>query len=841
MLHLIADALSDVRFGLRVLRRSPLFTVVALSSLALGIGGSAAVFALVNAIVLRALPVPQPEQLFVAVRHLGAEPSQRFSWPSLERLRDQLAGRAEICAASSVTTMQFRVAGGAPQGERGMIQLVSGEYFGVLRQTPQLGRLLTPADNRTVGAHPVVVISDGYWRRSFAASPDAVGRTLSINGAPFTVVGVAPRQFFGTTVAARGPDAWIPLMMQPNARYASNASSHDNADPRQPWPPQTAIEWLTMFVRVAAGTEPAEIAAAITTQRQAEAATAASEDDRGARSERVALEPAARGISPLRQASRAPLYVLLAMMGVLLAIACSNVAGLLMSRATAREREMAIRLSIGAGRGRLVRQLLAESLVLGAGGGLAGLALAVWGRDLLLRLFVSGSALVTLDTRFDGRVLAFAVGISLLTGLACGVIPALRGTRVPLADAMKLQSRSVGHGGRRAQLVGKALVAAQIAFCLLLLVVAGLFVRSLRVLTRADLGFDRAHVLGARLDVRSLGYNDEQRAALYDRVLARVAAIPGVLSASLSENGPIANSSTVSSLGVEGYTPREGERLRTNEETVTQRYFETVGLRILQGRNFVAADRVPASRATIVNQTMARRFFGKGDPIGRRWNYGDAFDDKAFVIVGVVEDAKYRDVKETTPNMAYRLYVDGAGDMLTDLEVRTAGAPDALVPTLRQALVEAEPQLPVIDILPLSDRVARNVSQDTVVAQLTSVFGAVALLLACLGLYGTVSYGVTQRVAELGLRLALGAERSTVMWMVIREAMVVVAIGGLVGLPLTYLVGRSLGTLLYEIPPVDPWAYAAGASILVAVAMIAAYLPAHRASRIEPMAAIAGQ
>jgi ABC-type antimicrobial peptide transport system permease subunit len=238
---------------------------------------------------------------------------------------------------------------------------------------------------------------------------------------------------------------------------------------------------------------------------------------------------------------------------------------------------------------------------------------------------------------------------------------------------------------------------------------------------------------------------------------------------------------------------------------------------------------------------MARRFFGNGDPIGRRWNYGDAFDDKAFVIVGVVEDAKYRDVKETTPNMAYRLYVDGASDVLADLQVRTAGAPDALVPTLRQVLAEAEPQLPVIDVLPLGDRVARNLSQDTVVAQLTSVFGGVALLLACLGLYGTISYGVTQRVAELGLRLALGAERSSVMWMVIREAMVVVFVGGAIGLPLTYLVGRSLASLLYEIPPVDPWAYVAGASILVAVAAIAAFLPAHRASRIEPMAAIAGQ
>jgi putative ABC transport system permease protein len=439
-------------------------------------------------------------------------------------------------------------------------------------------------------------------------------------------------------------------------------------------------------------------------------------------------------------------------------------------------------------------------------------------------------------------VLTFATGMSLMTGIACGLLPALRGTRVPVSESLKLQSRAVGLHSRRTLFAGRALVVAQMAFCLLLLIVAGLFVRSLRVLATSEIGFDREHVLGARVDVRSLGYSAGQRQALYSRIVDRVGALPGVQSVSLSLNGPVMSSTQMSGFSIEGYTPRTGERMVTNEEIVTEDYFATVGLKVVRGRPFGPGDRAEGSRATLINETMARRFFPGQDPIGKRWAYDPeaVTTPDAFVIVGVVEDAKYRDLKAAVPTMTYHLSGPSHDSVLGDLEVRTAGSPETLVSTLRQALADAEPALPVYDILPMEQRVARSLSQDAVVAQLTTVFSGISLLLACLGLYGTISYGVNQRIAELGLRIALGADRGQVLWLIMREALALVAIGSALGLSLAFLAARSLGTVLYGIGPMDPVAYGAGAALLLSVGLFAAYLPAFRASRIEPMRAIAG-
>jgi predicted permease len=839
-----SDFIQDVRFGLRLLRRSPVFTLVAVSSLAFGIGGAAAVFSLLNAIVLRSLPVEDPGRLFVAERHRPDEVNPRFGWPEIQRLRDDLAGKAELAAASSVATMQLKPER-ATSPERGSVQLVSGEYFSVLRQTAQAGRLLTPDDNRQLDGHPVVVISHGYWQRSLGGAANAVGQTLAVNGAAFTIVGITAPAFFGTTVSMRGVDVWAPIAMQSASRYGGNVSSNNDGDTRKPWAPQENVEWLSVFARVPRGAEPSSIAAALTVRHQADMQARGGGDDyaRRVREERVVLAPAARGISTLRSQASTALYVLLAMMLVLLLIASGNVASLLISRATAREREIAVRLSLGASRLRLMRQLLVESLMLGLAGGMVGLGLAVWGRDLLVGLFASGqTTFVTLDMGIDWRVVAFAAGISLVTGIACGMLPALRGTRVAVSESLKMQSRAMGLQSRRTLLAGRALVAAQMAFCLLLLIVAGLFVRSLRHLATSEIGFDRDRVLAARLDTRSLGLRSEGRQALYQRLVDRVSALPGVQSVSLSQNGPVVSSSQISSFAIEGYTPRAGERLTTNEEIVTERYFETVGLRILRGRGFTAADRAPGSRATLINETMAKRFFPGQDPIGKRWAYDDngVTSPDAFAIVGVVEDATYRDVKSAVPTMTYHLSGSDFDGELGDLEVRTAGAPDALAATLRQVLSEVEPNLPVYDIMPLEQRVARSLSQDTVIAQLTSVFSGIALLLACLGLYGTISYGVNQRVAELGLRIALGADRGRVLWLVMREALVLVIVGSAAGFALAYFAARSLGTVLHGIGAFDPLAYGTGAALLLGVGLVAAYLPAFRASRIEPMRAIAG-
>jgi predicted permease len=838
-----AMLMRDLRYAVRTLLRNPGFTLVATGSLALAIGGSMAVFTLLNAVVLRSLPVYEPDRVFQALRVTRDESVGRLAWPTIQRAQSELAGNAEIAAVSNIAGMQLEPeGGGASQAERGTVQLVSGEYFELLRQRPQRGRLLTESDNVTVGAHPVAVISDPYWRRQLSASENAVGSSLTINGTLFTVVGIADRRFFGTTLTVRSPDVWIPLMMQPVVRYAQNASSHDGADTRKPWPPQETIEWLSVFVRVPRGTDPSTIAAALTVQRQREAETFFSgggfENMRDTvRRGRILLEPASRGLSPFRDNVSSSLFLVLAMMGVLLTIACGNVAGLLIARASAREREVAIRFSIGAGRMQLLRQLLMESLLLGAGAGVGGVLLAFWSRDALLKMFAPAANLITLDISFDARVLAVAVGVSVMTGIACGILPAIRGTRVSLADALKAETRGTS-GGRRSLFVGKALVTLQMAFCLLALVVAALFVRSLRVLTSMDIGYDRDQVVTARLDVRSLGYTAEQRQTLYERILDRMRQVPGVTSASLSLNGPLAGPERIGGFGIEGYTPAQGERLRSNEETVTEDYFETVGLRLLKGRLFGPEDHTPGNRNTIVNETIARRFFKNGDAIGKRWSWGSPVGSDAFVIVGVVEDAKYVQLRTPPPNMVYQLAAANDEDILSDLEIRTSRSSAAITATVRQVLAESEPQLPVLDVMPLSGRMSQRVSQDALIARLTSIFSAIALFLACLGLYGTISYGINRRVPEIGLRMALGADRRSVLGMILRESILLVILGGAVGVPLAYFAGRSLRTMLFEIPPLDPIAYGAGAFLLVAVSVVAAFLPARRASRIEPMVAL---
>jgi predicted permease len=792
------------------------------------------------------LPVPDPQQLVTPEKVGTTQRHPRFSWPQFENARKELQGRMEVAAFISPTTMNVRTATGSVAGapQRALVQVVSGEFFQVLRQQPQAGRLLAPSDNVTLEGHPVAVISDGFWERQYKRAPDAIGRTLIINGAPLTIVGVTQPRFFGAVLSSRNPEVWAPLMMQPALRYASNASNDGDSDPRKPWPPQRGIEWLTVIGRVQHESDVAQAAAVLSTlhRRDLRDRNTDADADALARIDQsyVHLLPAERGISFLREEASPPLKVLLAMVGVLLAIACGNVASLLISRASARDREMAIRLSIGAGRARLLRQLLVETLLLAFVGGALGLLVAAWGRDLLLAMFVRGATVIDLDTGFDWRVLAFAVAITAVSGLLAGIGPALRGTRVPLAESMKGEGRTVGgDGGRRGQLVGKALVATQIAFCLLLLVLAVLFTRSMRSLLQIDVGYDRGQLLAARMDVRSMGLPPADRQALYERVVQRVLTVPGITSASVSMNGPLGGSQRTSSMEVEGYTTRSGETLMTNEEVISDRYFETVGLTIVQGRGFGLEDRSEEARTSIINQTMAKRFFPNGDAIGKRWNYGGAITkENSWTIVGVVQDARYNDLRGPLPNMVYRLTAASPDDTVSNMEMRTAVPPAQLIATVRTVLAEAEPSLPVYDIVPLDERLDRGLTSDRLVANLTSAFGGIALLLACLGLYGTISYGVARRVRELGVRMALGADRSNVLWLVIREAMVLIGAGAIIGIPLAYLAGRSVDSLLFGVGPLDVVAYATAAGLLMAVGGFAAFLPAHRASRIDPMAAL---
>ena len=793
--------------------------------------------------MLRDLPVPNPQQLFTAEKHRRGEVITRYSWPLIEQAAQEVQGRAELFAMTAPTQMQVRLPRGTDAAERSNVQLVSGGFFNGFRQHAQLGRLIEARDTAVAGASPVMVISDTYWQRRFQRDPGIIGRELIVGSASLTVIGIAAPGFFGPFVAFRNPDAWIPLTMQDSIRYAFNASTSDESDNTKPWAPQPGIEWLSLFARVPEPSNATGVASTLTLLHQRDAATRLDASDVTGRAdleqERILLSNAGRGVSFLRGDLSARLFVLLAMVGVLLAITCGNVASLLVARASAREREIAVRTALGAGRWRVVRQLLMETMLLSLVGGALGLLVAAWGRDLLLSMFTGGVATIDLDTHFDWRVLLFAVSVTMVCGLAAGILPALRSTRVAPTEAIKAQARQVGHaGGTRGAVVGKSLVTAQMAFCLLLLVVAGLFARSMQALTQTDVGFDRDRLLVARMDVRSMGYSADQRQALYDRVLERLRRLPGVESVSISLNGPLGTSSRASSLVVEGYTPAANERLMTNEEIVTADYFETVGLALVEGRRFSPDDERAGTRNTIINQSMARRFFPAGGAVGKRWASDDAIQADSPVIVGIVQDAKYMDVRGATPNMVYRVAGSIPTEILGNLEVRVAGAPAALAPTVREALSELDPALPVFDLVSLDQRVNRGLTNDRLIANLTSAFGIVALLLACLGLYGTISYGVARRISELGLRMALGADRASVAWLVVREALWLVGTGAALGLPLAFVVGRSILSMLYGVGPVDPASYSQATVLLLIVASIAAYLPAHRASRIDPMVAL---
>ena len=682
--------------------------------------------------------------------------------------------------------------------EPAQVQLLSGECFGLLRQHAQIGRLLGPDDNRTRGGHPVAVLSDAYWSGHFGRSPAAIGRELVINGTAMTIVGVTQPGFFGTAVDARTADIWAPVMMQAELRYAGNLSN-SNGDPHKPWVPQRELSWLNVMLRVPHGSEGAIAAEANTIAQQDYAqwsgvAGDAEFRDR-LRATRISLLPGARGFSDVRARLQTPLIVLLAMVGLVLVVACANLASLLLARATHRQREMAIRLSIGAGRGRLVRQLLTESLLLALLGGAAGLILAAWGGAALVNFGETGPASIGLDVRPDTSVLLFTLAVSIATGLLFGLLPAVRATRVSLAETLKAQTRSVAGAGRGGGSTSRLLIAAQMAFSLLLLVVAALFGRSLQQLMHVDVGFDRQHLVVAASIRRPRATTSPICRRCNRRLVDRVRALPGVTSASMSGNGPFSGSRTTSGFEVQGYTHGGDERLRTQEEVVMPAYFETVGIPIVRGRGFTAEDVAGGRNVSVINETVARRYFGGRDPIGQRWSYDTDFGKDSMEIVGIAADAHYNDVKGDSPNMVYRPAAQSDW-YLESLEVSVAGDSRAVASaasTMLTVLRESEPRLAVRRVETLDSRVSRSMGQERLLTLLTALFGLVALSLACLGLYGTVSYAVTRRTAELGVRMALGADRRAVRWLILREALSVVLLGLAVGLPLTLLSVRAIG------------------------------------------------
>ncbi len=828
--------LQDVRYALRQMRKSPGFTLVAVLTLALGIGANTGIFTLVNAVLLKSLPVPDPEQLFLVRMSDRLAENTRFSYPQFRDMRAALPQAASVAAMTWPSDFYANFGNRQPEMVRG--QLVSGNYFQTIETYPALGRLLTVDDDRTVGGSPVAVISYGCWQRRFGQDRNLIGRKIIVNGMPLEIVGVAAPGFFGAK-AGTAPEFWLPTMMQSAVHYAQHYSQTEAAEFDKPWIAQQDISWLQLIVRVKSPQALPQADAALNQlfRQDFERAVLKLTDPQERRAflrTRLELEPGGRGLPSLRRSFSQSLTVLMGTVGLVLLIACANLANLLLARAAVREREIAVRLSLGATRARLVRQLLTECVLMSGFGAVLGVGVAYWCSAVLPKWASSGATPISLNLAPDARVLFFSTAVALLTGFLFGLAPAVQGTRVEPARALKASARGFAGSGRGWSLK-QTLVASQVALSLVLLVGAGLFLRTLRNFSELDPGFDRDHILTVWLDTHMAGYKQEQLSALYERLIERVEAIPGVRSASLASCGLAIGCGDSSAIYLPGIPHTNGET-DAQERRVSHHFFDTVGIPLVEGRDFATTDNEKTLAVTIVNQTFVREFLKDKNPIGQYFGY-DTANDHRFQIVGVVKDARVNDIRESAPPMIYHSIAQDAIDV-ESLDVRTFADPSRLISQVRQAVRSVDPNLPIGGIATLAEQVSSNLAQQRLIARLTTIFGALALGLACLGLYGVMSYTVARRTSELGIRLALGSTRWSALWVVLRESFIVIGAGILVGACLSLAGTRLVSSMLFGLSPHDPLTLAAAAMLLLLVSVASGLLPAWRAAQVDPMAAL---
>jgi predicted permease len=840
----------DLRYGARMLLKSKAFTAIAVLSLALGIGANTALFSLVDAVLLKMLPVKKPTELVLfnwlsGPRGLsrgingridtdaatGMRTSTSFSYLAFERFRDHNESLSDVFAFARLYELNVSL-DGQPEIARG--QLVSGGYYAGLGVRAVKGRTITLEDDNA-GATPVAVITYRYWQQRFGQDPEVVGKTVNVNNATFTIIGVSPPDFFGALQVGESPDLSIPFAMQPQL-------SPGEPDITKPW-----VWWVQIMGRLNAGVTTQQAAASFESlfQRSAEegwtAALARFPPPGQARNPAPRDVPKLRagsgsqGLPESRRAYSEPLTILLAIVGLVLLIACANVANLLLARGATRQKEIAVRLAIGASRWRLVRQLLTESVLLALLGGAAGVLFAYWGKDLLLNLRPWGAGELALDLRLDLRVLGFTIAVSLVTGLLFGLAPALRATRVDLTPALKDNARSVP-GGSHSYLT-KSLIVAQVAMSLVLLVGAGLFVRTLRNLQNVDVGFNRENLLLFNVEPGLNGYTNAQIAQLYQRLTERLEATPGVSSATVSLIPLLAGSGRTSTISVQGHTSQPGDEDDAKVNTVGESFFKTTGMPLLLGRSLSFRDDERAPKVSVINQLMARKYFGDENPLGRRFGFGGPENSGQIEIVGVVRDAKYTDMRSETEPTVYLPYPQSLPRWATFI-VRTSGEPSAMIASIRDAVREVDSNLPIFDVKTQTQQADESLMQERMFATLSSFFGVLALLLACVGLYGVMSYGVARRTNEIGIRMALGATGTRVTRMVMRETMLVVGIGVAIGLGAAVATTRLVAAMLFGLAPTDPLTVSFAVLLMIGVAALAGYIPARRAARVDPMIAL---
>ena len=810
----------DIAYACRVLVQRPVFTLAIVLVMGLGIGSTTGVFALLDALVLKSLPVREPERLIYL-----ENPS--FSYPVFSELRARGGHLFSGLFAWNVDRLNVQWTQSLEPAD---VLLASGDFYAILGVNAALGRTFDSSDDRVGGGDHglVAVISDECWRRRFSADPGVIGRQVRVERRSFTIVGVTPPGFFGVA-AGVSPEITVPLTTIQDqetlrARFAS---------------------WLHLMGRLRDGISLTQANAEFAPLWRAtlEATTDPGlPNDRRARflGRKTSLASARTGFSRVRNQFQQPLWLLFGLAALVLGVSCASAANLLLARVVARRREIAVRFAIGATRGRLVAQMLTEAFIWNALGAVVGLLLGWWGGDLLVRRMVTAAEPITLDVPPDWRAMSFALALTLATTTVSAVVPALRATRVDAGGELKSHG-SVGRSVLRHWSLGKALVAIQVTLTMLLLTGAVLFSRSLNRILAQDAGFNRAGLLVLSTDPLAAGYSGPTLFAFYDTLLDRLRRLPSVEAASLSWYAPISDDdgSWTQTVGVDGAAPHRDDGRLVYFNGISPDYLRAVGIRVVRGRDFNDRDTTTSARVVIVNESLVSRLFGNTDPIGRRVTVGLNASRQDLEIVGVVRDAKYQRLEEPARAIAYlpcaQLAEYRAGSNLL-AEIRSEGDVDVRPAVSRE--VRALDAIVPFQLQTVEDRIADSLVKERVMAQLAGVLGLCALVLSCAALYGLLAYAVSRRTNEIGLRLALGASRATVLWSVLRESLTVTALGIVLATPIAVALGRFVRTLLFEVTPLDPASMVGSASLLLTIAAIAGLLPARKASRIDPVHAL---
>jgi predicted permease len=834
----------DLRYAMRQFRRNPLFSSIAILSLALGIGANTAIFSVMNAVLLRALPVRDPQQLVILTNPDSAgswtgitDPErEQISYPEFVQLRERLTTLSGLCVAeASLGQWQIRISGGQQEEARG--RLVSENYFSVLGVEAAIGRVFSQQDEAGPGQDPFVVISYDYWQRRFGGRSDVLGANITLNRGTLTVIGVAGPGFRGES-AGDDPDLWIPVLMSPLVYPGQNWLHED---------PSHYIQkhtWLHAFGRLKPGATVASVQteANVVFKAMMEAfypPTLPPDLKKEALSQHLVVRDARTGAFNGRDGLTGQLTILLAVAGLVLLIACANVANLLLARATARGREVAIRLSIGASRMRLFRQFLTESLLLSLLGGAAGLFMAWGGARFLVRIFTEPDQQLSLSTGLGGPVLAFTAAVTLLTGILFGIAPSLRASRTNVNAGLRETGQGVTRSRGRLN-VAKSLVIVQVALSLLLVIGAGLFLRTLWNLQTIALGYPKENLLQVHVDGVATGYKGPALADYYHEVAGRLGALPGVRGVTYSENGLMAGGESNTHVVADGFTPQRDEDREARYDQVGPGYFAVLGIPVLLGRELGPQDTATSARVCVVNEELAKRFFAGRNPIGLHLTRNHD-DGASLEIVGVVKNSRSRSLVGEIPQRFYVPVDQGSGVQIAEravFEIRTVGDPKSMANTARKTILSVNPDAPIVSSRSMDEVIENETFFPRLIARLSAIFGGLALLMAAIGLYGVLSYGVARRTNEIGIRMALGAGRGSVIGMILRETGVLVVIGLVAGIAAAAGCTHLIASQLYGLGELDPATFVVAVGLLGAVAFIAGYIPAARAAKVNPVQAL---